>query len=90
MTAASCADVGVPLDVGPSFKEGHNVLDFGLQERVNCREEAIGISARKRSTAAMHAAEGALAPARGHALAMAWQRHSCPRASAQARTSVHA
>ena len=57
-TAASCAVVGVLLDVGPSFKEGHNVLDFGLQERVNWREEGIGIRARKRSTAAIHAAEG--------------------------------
>ena len=46
---ASCAVVGVLLDVAPSFKEGHNVLDFGLQERVNWREEA---------TAAIHAAEG--------------------------------
>ena len=56
--AASCAIVGVLLDVGPSFKEGHNVLDFGLQERVNWREEATGVGARKRSTAAIHAAEG--------------------------------
>ena len=57
-TAASCAIVGVLLDVGPSFKEGHNVLDFGLQERVNWREEATGIGARKRSTADICAAEG--------------------------------
>src|SRR3990170_8598649 len=57
-TAASCAVVGVLLDIGPSFKEGHNVLDFGLQERVNWREEATGVGARKRSTAAIHAAEG--------------------------------
>ena len=56
--AASCTVVGVLLDVGPSFKEGHNVLDFGLQERVNWREEATGVGARKRSTAAIHAAEG--------------------------------
>ena len=49
---------GVLLDVGPSFKAGHNVLDFGLQERVNWREEATGVGARKRSTAAIHAAEG--------------------------------
>ena len=42
----------------PSFKEGHNVLDFGLHERVNWREEATGVGARKRSTAAIHAAEG--------------------------------
>ena len=55
---ASCAVVGELLDVGPSFKEGHNVLDFGLQERVNWREEATGARARKRSTAAIHAAEG--------------------------------
>ena len=46
------------MDVGPSFKEGHNVLDFGLQERVNWREEATGVGARKRLTAAIHAAEG--------------------------------
>ena len=58
MTAACCAVFGVLLDVGPSFKEGHNVLDFGLQEGVNWREEATGIGARKRSTAAIHAAEG--------------------------------
>ena len=55
---ASCAVVGVLLDVGPSFKEGHNVLDFGLQERVNWREEATGVGARKRSTVAIHAVEG--------------------------------
>ena len=55
---ASCVVVGVLLDVGPSFKEGHNVLDFGLQERVNWREEATGVGARKRSTVAIHAAEG--------------------------------
>ena len=56
--AASCAIVSVLLDVGPSLKEGHNVLDFGLQERVNWREEAIGVGARNRSTAAIHATEG--------------------------------
>ena len=56
--AASCAIVGVLLDVGPSFKEGHNVLDFDLQERVNWREEATGVGARKRSTTAIHVAEG--------------------------------
>ena len=39
-------------------KEGHNVLDFGLQERVNWREEEVGVGARKRSTTAIHAAEG--------------------------------
>ena len=54
----SCAVVGVLLDVGPSFKEGHNVLDFGLQERVNWREEATGVGAWKRSTTAIHAAKG--------------------------------
>ena len=71
-------------------KEGHNVLDFGLQERVNWREEGTGIAARKWSTAAIHAAEGALAPARGHALSKAQQRHSCAGAPAWARTLVHA
>ena len=40
----------------PSFKEGHNVLDFGLQERVDWQEEATGVGARKRSTVAIHAA----------------------------------
>src|SRR4051812_42130562 len=57
-TTASCAVVGVLLNVGPSFKEGHNVLDFGLQEQVNWQEEATGVGARKRSTAAIHAAKG--------------------------------
>ena len=58
-TAASCAVVGILLDVGPSFKEGHNVLDFSLHERVNWQEEAIGVGSRKRSTmVAIHAAEG--------------------------------
>ena len=47
-TAASCAVLGVLLDVGPSFKEGHNVLDFGLQERVNWREEIGRASCRER------------------------------------------
>ena len=57
-TVASFAVVGVLLNLGPSFKEGHNVLDFGLQQQVNWWEEATGIGARKRSTAAIHAAKG--------------------------------
>ena len=57
-TAASCAVVGVLLDIGPSFKEGHNVLDFSLLERVKWREKATGVGARKRLTADIHAAEG--------------------------------
>ena len=56
--AASCAIVSVLLDVGPSFNEGHNVLDFGLQERVKWREEATGVGVTKRSTTTIHAAEG--------------------------------
>ena len=42
----------------PSFKEDQNIMDFGLQERVNWREEVTGVGARKRSTAAIHAAKG--------------------------------
>ena len=57
-TTASCAVVSILLDICPSFKEGHNVLDFGLQERVNWREEVTGVGARKRSMAAIHATEG--------------------------------
>lgn len=38
----------------PSFKEGQNVLDFGASQL----EEATGVGARKRSTAAIHATEG--------------------------------
>jgi hypothetical protein len=45
-TVASCAGVGILLDVGPSFKEGQYVLDFGLQELVNRREAATGVAAR--------------------------------------------
>jgi hypothetical protein len=45
-TAASCAGVGILLDVGPSFKEGQYVLDFGLQELVNRWEAATGVAAR--------------------------------------------
>ena len=55
----------------PSFKEGHNVLDFGLQERVNWREEATGVGARKRSTVAIHAAEGGTGTRAGQALSTA-------------------
>ena len=62
---------------------------FWSSERVNLREEATGVGALKRSTAAIHAAEGALAPARGQALSMARRRHSCARAPARARTLVH-
>ena len=63
---------------------------FWTSERVNWREEATGVGARKRSTAAIHAAEGGMAPVRGQALATARRRHSCARAPARARTSVHA
>src|SRR4051812_27004089 len=88
--AASCVVVGGLLDVGPSFKEGQNVMDFGLQERVNWREEATGVGARKQSTAASMPLRGALAPGRGEALATARQSHSCARAPARARASVDA
>ena len=57
-TAASCAGIGILLDVGSSFKEGQYVLDFGLQELVNRREAATGVAARYWSTAATHATEG--------------------------------
>ena len=67
--ATSCAVVGVLLDIGPSFKEGHNVVDFGLQERVNWREEATCVGARKRLTAALHATKGDTGTRRGQALA---------------------
>ena len=63
---------------------------FWTLERVNWREEATGVGARKRSTTAIHAAEEALAPARGQVLSTARRRHSCARAPAQARTSVYA
>ena len=63
---------------------------FWTSERVNWREEETGVGARKRSTATIHAAEGALAPAWGQALSTAWRRHSCARAPARAHTSVHA
>ena len=61
---------------------------FWTSERVNWREEATGVGARKRSTTTIHAAEGALAPARGHALSTAQLRRSCAWAPARARTSV--
>src|SRR3954468_2183559 len=53
--AASCAVVGVLLDVGLASRKAKM---FWTSERVNWREEATGIGARKRSTAAIHAAEG--------------------------------
>ena len=54
-TAASCAVVGVLLDVGLASRKAKM---FWTSERVNWREEATGVGARKRSTAAIHAAEG--------------------------------
>ena len=57
--AAACTVVGVLLDFGPTFKEGQNVLDFGLHERVNRWMEATSICVRKQSMRTIHAAEGA-------------------------------
>ena len=54
-TAASCAVVGVLLDVGLTSRKAKM---FWTSERVNWREEATSVGARKRSTAAIHAAEG--------------------------------
>ena len=54
-TAASCAVVGVLLDVGLASRKAKM---FWTSERVNWREEATGVGASKRSTAAIHAAEG--------------------------------
>ena len=51
----SCAVVGVLLDVGLASRKAKM---FWTSERVNWREEATGVGARKRSTAAIHAAEG--------------------------------
>src|SRR3954468_12462473 len=53
--AASCAVVGVLLDVGLASRKAKM---FWTSERVNWREEATGVGARKRSTASIHAAEG--------------------------------
>ena len=55
MTVAACAVVGVLLDVGLASRKAKM---FWTSERVNWREEATGVGARKRSTAAIHAAEG--------------------------------
>ena len=52
---ASCAVVGVLLDVGLALRKAKM---FWTSERVNLWEEGTGIGARKRSTAAIHAAEG--------------------------------
>ena len=54
-TAASCAVVGILLDVGLASRKAKM---FWTSERVNWREEAIVVGARKQSTAAIHAAEG--------------------------------
>ena len=51
----SCAIVGVLLDVGIASRKAKLLW---TSERVNWREEATGIGARKRSTTAIHAAEG--------------------------------
>ena len=53
-TAASCAVVGVLLDIGLASRKAKM---FWTLERVNWREEATGVGARKRSTPAIHAAE---------------------------------
>ena len=47
--------VGVLLDVGLASRKAKM---FCTSERVNRREEATGVGARKRSTATIHAAEG--------------------------------
>ena len=54
-TVASCTVVGVLLDVGLASRKAKM---FWTSERVNWREEATGVGARKRSTAAIHAIEG--------------------------------
>ena len=54
-TAASCAVVGVLLDVGLASRKAKI---FWTSERVNWREEATGVGTRKQSTATIHAAEG--------------------------------
>ena len=54
VTATSCAVVGVLLDVGLASRKAKM---FWTLERVNWREEATGVGARKRSTAAIHATE---------------------------------
>ena len=55
VTAAPCSVVGLLLDVGLASRKAKM---FWTLERVNWREEATGVGARKRSTAAIHAAEG--------------------------------
>ena len=54
-TVASCTVVGILLDVGLASRKAKM---FWTSERVNWREEATGVGARKRSTAAIHAVEG--------------------------------
>src|SRR3954462_6021413 len=54
-TAASCVVVGVLLDIGLASRKAKM---FWTSERVDWREGATGVGARKRSTAAIHAAEG--------------------------------
>ena len=63
---------------------------FWTSERVNRREEATGVGARKRSTAAIHAAEGGTGTRTGIGTVNGGWRHSCARAPARARTSVNA
>ena len=52
--AASCDIVGVLLDVGLASRKAKM---FWTLERVNWREEATGVDARKRSMTAIHATE---------------------------------
>ena len=63
---------------------------FWTSERVNWREEATDVGARKRSTAVIHAAEGGTGTRAGTDAVNGTARHSCARAPARARTSVHA
>ena len=53
-TVASCIVVGVLLDVGLASRKAKM---FWTSERVNWWEEATGVGARKRLTAAIHAAQ---------------------------------
>ena len=54
-TTVSCTVVGVLLDIDLASRKDKMLC---TSERVNWREEVTGVGARKRSTAAIHAAEG--------------------------------
>ena len=83
-----CTVVGVLLDVGLASRKAKT---FWTSKRVNWREEATGVGARKRSTAAIHAVEGGTGTRAGTgAVNGATETFVCTGTGTGAHVSAHA